>query len=60
MCMQIFARFHPFIRKILSGNKILTKVKGHNSDNNQLILSLIELDLFSSICESWSLFFVSS
>ena len=43
--MQNLVKFHPFILKILSGNKILIKVKGHNSDNHRRILSLIELDL---------------
>ena len=47
--MQNLVKFYPFILKILSENKILTKVKGHNSDNNQWILSLIELDLYFMI-----------
>ena len=43
--MQNLVKFIPFILKILSGNKILTKVKSHNSDNNRWILSLIKLVL---------------
>ena len=29
-----YAKFYPFINKILSGNEILTQVKGHNSFEN--------------------------
>ena len=38
--MQNLVKFHPFILKILSGNQILTKVRGHNSDNNRWFLFL--------------------
>ena len=31
MCIQILVKFCPFILKILSGNEILTSIKGHNS-----------------------------
>ena len=31
MHMQNLAKFHRFILKILSGNKILTSIKGHKS-----------------------------
>ena len=31
MCIQILVRFCQFIHKILSGNKILTSIKGNNS-----------------------------
>ena len=50
--IKVYAKsylIHPFILKILSGNKILTKVKGRNCDNNRWILSLIELDLYFMI-----------
>ena len=30
MCIQNLVKFCPFILKILSGNEILTSVKGHN------------------------------
>ena len=30
MCTQNLVKFCPFILKILSGNKILTSIKGHN------------------------------
>ena len=31
MRMQNLAKFHQFANKILSGNEILTSIKGHNS-----------------------------
>ena len=31
MCIQNLVRFCQFVFKILSGNKILTSIKGHNS-----------------------------
>ena len=31
MCIQNLVRFGQFVLKILSGNKILTSIKGHNS-----------------------------
>ena len=31
MCIQNLVRFCKFVLKILSGNKILTSIKGHNS-----------------------------
>ena len=31
MCIQNLVRFCPFVLKILSGNKILTSIKGRNS-----------------------------
>ena len=31
MCIQNLVRFCQFVLKILSGNKILTSTKGHNS-----------------------------
>ena len=31
MCIQNLVRFCQFILKILSGNEILTSIKGHNS-----------------------------
>ena len=31
MCVQKLVRFCQFVLKILSGNKILTSIKGHNS-----------------------------
>ena len=31
MCIQILVRFCQFLLKILSGNKILTSIKGRNS-----------------------------
>ena len=31
MCIKILVRFCQFLLKILSGNEILTSIKGHNS-----------------------------
>ena len=31
MCIQNLVRFCPYVLKILSGNEILTLIKGHNS-----------------------------
>ena len=31
MCIQNLVQFCPFVLKILSGNEILTSIKGHNS-----------------------------
>ena len=31
MCIQNFVRFGQYVLKILSGNEILTPIKGHNS-----------------------------
>ena len=34
MCIQNLVKFCPLVFKILSGNKILTSIKGHNSVAN--------------------------
>ena len=34
MCIQNLVKFCPFILKILSGNEILTSIKGRNSAAN--------------------------
>ena len=34
MCKQNLVKFCLFILKILSGNEILTRIKGHNSVTN--------------------------
>ena len=34
MCIQILVKFCPFILKILSGNEIITSIKGRNSAAN--------------------------
>ena len=34
MCIQNLVKFCPLVLKILSGNKILTSIKGHNSVAN--------------------------
>ena len=34
MCIQILVKFCPLVLKIVSGNEILTSIKGHNSVAN--------------------------
>ena len=34
MCIQNLVKFCPLVLQILSGNKILTSIKGHNSVAN--------------------------
>ena len=52
MCIQNLVRFCQFVLKILSGNKILTSIKGHNSDKilqkitgNNPKLDLVNVDV---------------
>ena len=40
---------HNCFQKILPGNHFSLEIKGHNSDNNWWILSIIELDLYFMI-----------
>ena len=40
MCIQNLVKFCPLVRKILSGNEILTSIKGHNSVANLQNLTL--------------------
>ena len=40
---------HQRIQKISSGNRFSFEIKGHNSDENRWILSVIELDLYFMI-----------
>ena len=40
MCIQNLVKFCPFVLKILSGNEILTSIKGHNSVANLRNLTL--------------------
>ena len=42
-------QIHGCIQKIWPGNHFPYKIKGHNSDNNWWVLSLIELDLYFMI-----------
>ena len=44
MCIQNFVNFFPLVLKILSGNKILTSIKGHNSVANLRNLTLYNLE----------------
>ena len=45
MCIQILVKFCPLVPKILSGNEILTSIKGHNSVVNLGNLSLYNPNL---------------
>ena len=52
MCIQNLVRFCQFVLKILSGNEILTSIKGHNSVNflrkktgNNPKLDLVNVDV---------------
>ena len=49
MCIQNLVEFCPLVLKILSGNKILTSIKGHNSLANlrKLTLNNLNLDLIN-------------
>ena len=50
MCIQILVKFCPFILKILSGNEILTSIKGHNSAANlqKMMLCNPNIDLVNA------------
>ena len=59
MCIQNLVRFCQFVLKILSGNKILTSIKGHNSDKilqkmtgNNPKLDLVNVDVHTNF--GWS------
>ena len=45
ICIQNLVKFCPFIFKILSGNEILTSMKGRNSVANLLNLTLYNPNL---------------
>ena len=45
MCIQNLAKFYPLVLKILSGNEILTSIKGHNSVANLRNLPLYNPNL---------------
>ena len=50
MCIQNLVKFCPLVLKILSGNEILTSIKGHNSVANfqQMTLYNPNLDLVNA------------
>ena len=52
MCIQNLVEFCPFVLKILSGNEILTSIKGHNSVANLGNLTLYNpnLDIINVMC----------
>ena len=45
MCIQNLVKFCPLVLKILSGNEILTSIKGHNSVANKQNLPLYNTNL---------------
>ena len=45
MCIQILVKFCPFVLKILSGNEILTLIKGCNSAANLRKMALYNPNL---------------
>ena len=45
MCIQNLVKFCPLVLKILSGNEILTSIKGHNSVANLRKMTLYNPDL---------------
>ena len=47
MCIQNMVKFCPLVLKILSGNEILTSIKGHNSVANLLNFPLYNPNLDS-------------
>ena len=52
MCIQILVKFCPLVLKILSGNEILTSIKGRNSVVNLRNLTLYnpKLDIIYIMC----------
>ena len=62
MCIQNLVRFCQFVLKILSGNEILTSIKGHNSvkilrkmTGNDPKLDLVNVDVHTKF--GWILSF---
>ena len=56
MCIQNLVRFCQFVLKILSGNEILTSIKGHNSvkilrkmTGNNPKLDLVNVDVHTNL-----------
>ena len=47
MCIQNLVKFCPSILKILSGNKILTSIKGHNSVTNVQKIVLVNANVYT-------------
>ena len=49
MCIQNLVKFCPLVLKILSGNEILTSIKGHNSVANLQNMTLYNPNLYLSM-----------
>ena len=57
MCIQNLVRLCPYVLKILSGNEILTPIKGHNSikilrkmTGNNTKLNIVNVDVHTKFC----------
>ena len=46
MCIQKLVTLCPLVRKILSGNEILTSIKGHNSVANLRKMTIYDPNLY--------------
>ena len=62
MCIQNLVGFCQFVLKILSGNEILTPIKGHNSvkilqkmTGNNTKLDLVNVDVHTKFCRILSI-----
>ena len=56
MCIQILVKFCPLVLKILSGNKILTSIKGCNSAPNLPKMTLYNPNLDLINCNLYTKF----
>ena len=64
MCIQNLVKFCPFFVKILSGNEILTPIKGRNlltnlqkKTHNNTNVDLINIDLYTKFSQNMSIYF---
>ena len=55
-CIQILVKFCPLVLKILSGNEILTSIKGCNSAANLLKMTLYNPNLDLINCNVYTKF----
>ena len=62
MHMQNLAKFHKFVLKMLSGNEILTSMKGHNSvinlqklSHNNPNLELVNINAYANFGQNPSI-----
>ena len=62
MYTQNLVKFHPVVLKILSGNEILTSIKGHNSvinvrklTRNNPNIDLVSINAYPKFCQNPSI-----